>query len=154
MPSERFINLPQDKKKRIIDAALKEFARVPFQEISINRIIQDAEIKLDPAQLPAHIVLRILEIHGWRPLRLRCLSLNLIQFPFRLHLDFLSRRLLPRRSSNPQRTGWHALSVSASPLCLCPPHRAERCQFRSPASSSWLSASVSAGRSAQSRRFR
>ena len=44
MPSERFINLPQDKKKRIIDAALKEFARVPFQEISINRIIQDAEI--------------------------------------------------------------------------------------------------------------
>ena len=44
MPSERFINLPQDKKKRIIDAALKELARVPFQEISINRIIQDAEI--------------------------------------------------------------------------------------------------------------
>lgn len=44
MPFERFINLPQDKKRRIIDAALKEFARVPFQEISINRIIQDAEI--------------------------------------------------------------------------------------------------------------
>lgn len=44
MPSERFMNLPREKKKRIIDAALKEFARVPFQEISINRIIQDAEI--------------------------------------------------------------------------------------------------------------
>ena len=44
MPSERFFNLPMDKKKRIIESALKEFARVPFDEISINRIIQDADI--------------------------------------------------------------------------------------------------------------
>lgn len=44
MPSERFLNLPMNKKKRIIESALKEFARVPFDEISINRIIQDADI--------------------------------------------------------------------------------------------------------------
>lgn len=44
MPSERFLNLPEDKKMRIIEASLKEFARVPFDEISINRIIQDAGI--------------------------------------------------------------------------------------------------------------
>lgn len=44
MPSERFLHLPEEKKMRIITAALKEFARVPYDEISINRIIQDAGI--------------------------------------------------------------------------------------------------------------
>lgn len=44
MPSERFLHLPEEKKKRIIKAALKEFARVPYDEISINRVIQDAGI--------------------------------------------------------------------------------------------------------------
>lgn len=44
MPSERFLHLPEEKKKRIIEAALKEFARVSYDEISINRIIQDADI--------------------------------------------------------------------------------------------------------------
>lgn len=44
MPSERFLHLPEEKKMRIIKAALKEFARVSYDEISINRIIQDAEI--------------------------------------------------------------------------------------------------------------
>lgn len=44
MPSERFLHLPEEKQKRIIRAALKEFARAPYDEISINRIIQDAGI--------------------------------------------------------------------------------------------------------------
>lgn len=44
MPTERFFHLPEEKKKRIIKAALNEFARVPFDEISINRIVQDAGI--------------------------------------------------------------------------------------------------------------
>lgn len=44
MPTERFFHLPEEKKKRIIRASLNEFARVPFDEISINRIVQGAEI--------------------------------------------------------------------------------------------------------------
>lgn len=44
MPTQRFIHLPKEKQKRIIEAAIKEFARVPFEEVSINRIIQDAGI--------------------------------------------------------------------------------------------------------------
>lgn len=44
MPAERFFNLPEEKKDRIIKAALKEYGRVPYEEISINRIIQDAGI--------------------------------------------------------------------------------------------------------------
>ena len=44
MPSERFLHLPEEKKMRIIKASLKEFSRVPYDEISINRIIQDAGI--------------------------------------------------------------------------------------------------------------
>ncbi len=44
MPTERFLNLPEEKKKRIIQASLREFARVPFEEVSINRIIQEADI--------------------------------------------------------------------------------------------------------------
>ena len=44
MPSERFLKLRKDKQDRILDAARKEFARVPFEEASINQIIRDAEI--------------------------------------------------------------------------------------------------------------
>lgn len=44
MPTERFFNLPEEKQKRIVQASLAEFGRVPFEEISINRIIQDAGI--------------------------------------------------------------------------------------------------------------
>lgn len=44
MPTERFFNLPKEKQKRIIQASLAEFARVPFEEISINQIIQEAGI--------------------------------------------------------------------------------------------------------------
>lgn len=44
MPTERFLKLKEDKKKRILDAAFREFSRMPFQEASINRIIKDAEI--------------------------------------------------------------------------------------------------------------
>ena len=44
MPSERFLNLPEEKKKRIIKASLKEFSRVSYDDISNNRIIQYAEI--------------------------------------------------------------------------------------------------------------
>ena len=44
MPTERFLKLKEEKKKRILDAAFREFSRVPFREASINRIIKDAEI--------------------------------------------------------------------------------------------------------------
>lgn len=44
MPTETFFNLPKEKKNKIIEAIKKEFARVPFEEVSINKIIQDAEI--------------------------------------------------------------------------------------------------------------
>ena len=44
MPTERFLKLKDEKKKRILDAAFREFSRVPFQDASINRIIKDAGI--------------------------------------------------------------------------------------------------------------
>ena len=44
MPKSTFYNLPQAKKDMILVAAKKEFSRVPFNEISINKIIQDADI--------------------------------------------------------------------------------------------------------------
>ena len=44
MPTERFLKLKEEKKRRILDAAFREFSRVPFREASINRIIKDAEI--------------------------------------------------------------------------------------------------------------
>lgn len=44
MPTSTFNNLPQEKKDMILAAARKEFARVPFNEASINKIIQDAKI--------------------------------------------------------------------------------------------------------------
>lgn len=44
MPTETFFNLPEEKKSRIIAAIKKEFARVPYDKVSINKVIQDADI--------------------------------------------------------------------------------------------------------------
>ena len=44
MPTERFYRLPEAKKQVIRQAAIKEFARVPFLKASINQIIQNADI--------------------------------------------------------------------------------------------------------------
>ena len=44
MPTERFMNLPEEKKKKIQQAAFAEFSRVPMEKVSINKIIQAADI--------------------------------------------------------------------------------------------------------------
>lgn len=44
MPKETFSNLSEDKKRKIFDAAVKEFSTKRFSEASINQIIKTAEI--------------------------------------------------------------------------------------------------------------
>ncbi|MFR5600842.1 MAG: TetR family transcriptional regulator [Lachnospiraceae bacterium] len=44
MPSQRFYRLPEEKQLAIRDAAIQEFLRVPFEKVSINKIIQAANI--------------------------------------------------------------------------------------------------------------
>lgn len=44
MPSDRFLNLSDEKRYRIFLAAVQEFTRVPYDKISINKIIQAADI--------------------------------------------------------------------------------------------------------------
>ena len=44
VPKETFLNLSEGKKEIIINAAKREFARVPFQETSIKNIVEDAGI--------------------------------------------------------------------------------------------------------------
>lgn len=44
MPKETFFKLPEEKKIKIINAAKKEFTRVPFNETSIKNIVEDAQI--------------------------------------------------------------------------------------------------------------
>ncbi|MEK6263643.1 MAG: TetR/AcrR family transcriptional regulator [Clostridium sp.] len=44
MPTETFLNLHHDKKNKIINAIKMEFARVPFEKVSINKIVQEADI--------------------------------------------------------------------------------------------------------------
>lgn len=44
MPTERFFHLPEEKKQRIVAAAGAELARVPWDQFSINKIVQTAEI--------------------------------------------------------------------------------------------------------------
>lgn len=44
MPTERFLRLSDEKKKMILRASVDEFARVPFDKVSINQIIKKAEI--------------------------------------------------------------------------------------------------------------
>lgn len=44
MPTSTFFNLPPPKREKLLRAAAAEFAQKPFDEVSINRIIQAAEI--------------------------------------------------------------------------------------------------------------
>ena len=44
MPKLTFDNLPKEKKEKLVEAAFNEFSRVPYEEVSINQIIKDAEI--------------------------------------------------------------------------------------------------------------
>lgn len=44
MPKDTFLNLSEDKKNKIINAAKKEFARVTIEEASIKNIVEEAEI--------------------------------------------------------------------------------------------------------------
>lgn len=44
MPSERFLNLPEEKRQRVLRAGVEEFSRVPFDQVSINKIIRAAGI--------------------------------------------------------------------------------------------------------------
>lgn len=44
MPKQTFLNLPKEKQQTLINAALKEFSRVPLNEALISNIIAAAEI--------------------------------------------------------------------------------------------------------------
>ena len=44
MPTATFLNLPPEKQERLMDAASREFASKPYNEASINRIIQEAGV--------------------------------------------------------------------------------------------------------------
>ncbi len=44
MPTPTFFNLPSEKRERIIDAAMQEFAAYSFNQASIARIIENAGI--------------------------------------------------------------------------------------------------------------
>lgn len=44
MPTNTFLNLSEEKKSKIIDAAKKEFERVPIEQVSIKNIVENAEI--------------------------------------------------------------------------------------------------------------
>jgi AcrR family transcriptional regulator len=67
MPKPTFHNLPEDKQARIVDAALDEFAAVPFEAASVNRIVRGAGIAKgsfyqyfdDMADLYQHVVITV-----------------------------------------------------------------------------------------------
>lgn len=44
MPKETFLNLSEEKKKKIIKAAQNEFERVPLEQASIKNIVENAGI--------------------------------------------------------------------------------------------------------------
>ncbi len=80
MPSATFYNLPEEKRRKLLGAALEEFARVPFPQASINRIIQSAGIPrgsfymyfTDKEELFRHL----LETYQDRLTRLLCRTLD------------------------------------------------------------------------------
>ena len=52
MPTSTFFNLPPPKREKLLHAAAAEFARKPYGEVSINRIIQRSEEHTSELQSP------------------------------------------------------------------------------------------------------
>ena len=44
MPKETFLKLSKEKKQKVLNAAKREFARVPIEQVSIKNIVENAEI--------------------------------------------------------------------------------------------------------------
>ena len=44
MPKETFLKLSKEKQQKVINAAKKEFARVPIDNVSIKNIVEEADI--------------------------------------------------------------------------------------------------------------
>ena len=44
MPKETFLNLPEEKRNRILDAAIQEFAANPYDVASISNIVRKVGI--------------------------------------------------------------------------------------------------------------
>lgn len=44
MPTKTFMNLPKEKRLRVLRAAKKEFSRVPLEKAVISNIVKDADI--------------------------------------------------------------------------------------------------------------
>ncbi len=44
MPTKTFFNLPEEKHDKLMRAIKQEFSRVPFSQVSVNKIIQVAQI--------------------------------------------------------------------------------------------------------------
>ncbi|MGN0664704.1 MAG: TetR/AcrR family transcriptional regulator [Negativibacillus sp.] len=44
MPKQTFFNLPEKKRNHIIDVAMEEFSKAPYQNISINHLIKSMNI--------------------------------------------------------------------------------------------------------------
>ena len=44
MPTDRFLKLPEEKRRRILEAAFDNFCRCPASKVSINNIIREAGI--------------------------------------------------------------------------------------------------------------
>ena len=44
MPTTTFLNLPPEKQERLLDAATRELSEKPYNEASINKIIQEAGV--------------------------------------------------------------------------------------------------------------
>ena len=44
MPKETFLKLSKEKQEKVINAAKKEFARVPIENVSIKNIVEEADI--------------------------------------------------------------------------------------------------------------
>ncbi|AFS77687.1 transcriptional regulator, TetR family [Gottschalkia acidurici 9a] len=44
MPKSTFFNLSEEKKERILEAAIDEFAENPYESASINKIVKNSEI--------------------------------------------------------------------------------------------------------------
>lgn len=112
MPTTTFFNLPPPKREKLLHAAVAEFARKPYGEVSINRIIQAAEIPrgsfyqyfADKSDLFRHVlhcydrqlaaaVSESLDRCGWQPLELPLSLFDLVLTHVRANQDEFSQFL-------------------------------------------------------------
>ena len=129
MPTKTYEHLPPEKKERLLAAIRQELQRVPFEQVSINRIVQTAGISRgsfyqyfsgkDPENVPP------IRIHNITPFRQEVIEImNTIPYGQTMTYGDISRIIAKHRGLKRMSAQAVGGAVGWNPICIIIPcHR-------------------------------